>query len=175
MEQVILVDQQDNQIGLMEKLKAHQEGLLHRAFSVLIFNDNREMLIHQRDKNKYHCGGLWTNACCSHPREGESVKKAAQRRLMEEMGFTTDVEFVESFIYKAEFENGLTEHEFDHLFVGIYNDNPTPNPKEVQDWKYISIEKLKKEINQNPGHYSAWFKTIMNNHLQHAIKKLTHV
>ena len=175
MENVVLVDKSDQPVGLMEKIQAHKEGKLHRAFSVLIFNDKGEMLIHKREKNKYHCGGLWTNACCSHPRENESPEEAAKRRLKEEMGFTTNVEFVDSFIYKAEFENGLTEHEFDHLFIGKFNSNPKPNPSEVEDWKYVSIEKLQKDINEKPENFTAWFITIVNEHLNNALKKLSHV
>ena len=175
MEQVVLVDENDSEVGLMEKLQAHEEGRLHRAFSVLIFNDKNEMLIHKREKNKYHCGGLWTNACCSHPRQNESPEAAAKRRLQEEMGFTTDVNFIASFVYKAEFENGLTEHEFDHLFIGIFNDEPNPNPKEVEDWKFIALDELVKDVNKHPNKYTAWFITIIKEQLSNALKKLNHV
>jgi isopentenyl-diphosphate delta-isomerase len=175
MEEVVLVDESDQEIGLMEKIQAHKEGRLHRAFSVLVFNDKGEMLIHKRDSNKYHCGGLWTNACCSHPRKNEIPEEAAKRRLQEEMGFTIPVQFVDSFVYKASFENGLTEYEFDHLFVGRYSKAPQPNKSEVEDWKYISIEELKIDIKSNPHKYTAWFITIVNEHLNNALKKLKDV
>lgn len=165
MEYVVLVDENDAQIGLMEKREAHEKGLLHRAFSVLIFNDKGEMLIHQRATDKYHCGGLWTNACCSHPREGESVTDAAERRLQEEMGFSVKTFQTHEFIYKAKFSNGLTEHEYDYVLIGIYNETPKPNPKEVQDFKYISLEALNKEINTSADKFTPWFKIIIEEHL----------
>ena len=133
------------------------------------------MLIHKRERNKYHCGGLWTNACCSHPRQNETPKEAAERRLNEEMGFTTQVSFVDAFTYKAEFENGLVEHEYDHLFLGRYNSNPNPNPKEVEDWKYIKVEELIEDVNKNPQNYTAWFIKIINEHLSNVLIKLNHV
>ena len=170
-EKVIVVNTFDEPIGLMEKLEAHQKGVLHRAFSVLIFNTKGEMLIHQRAKDKYHCGGLWTNACCSHPREHETLIEAANRRLQEEMGFQTPLTKMGSFIYKAEFKNGLTEHEFDHLFVGEFNENPSPNPDEVMDWKYISLADLKNEIQKNPEDFTFWFKEIMNHHLDKVLNQ----
>jgi isopentenyl-diphosphate delta-isomerase len=175
MENVILVDEKDNEIGLMEKIQAHKEGRLHRAFSVLIFNKNQEMLIHKRNRHKYHCGGLWTNACCSHPRVNENTKDAAKRRLVEEMGFTTELVYVDNFTYKASFDNGLTEYEYDHMFVGEYNGAPQPNPSEVEDWKYIKIEDLKKDIERSPEHYTPWFITIINDHLSSTINKLNYV
>jgi isopentenyl-diphosphate delta-isomerase len=175
MEQVVLVDENDREVGLMEKHQAHVEGRLHRAFSVLVFNDKNEMLIHKREKNKYHCGGLWTNACCSHPRQNETPADAAKRRLHEEMGFTTDVHFIASFVYKAAFDNGLTEYEFDHLFIGKYNKDPKPNPNEVEDWKYIQIEELVEDVQVHPQKYTAWFITIVKEHLSNALKELNHV
>ena len=123
-EEVILVNEADEQIGVMEKMEAHEKGLLHRAFSVFIFNDKGEMLLQQRALNKYHSGGLWTNACCSHPRPGEDTLQAAKRRLMEEMGIETSLTLKNSFTYKTAFENGLTEHEFDHIFIGTFNQEP---------------------------------------------------
>ena len=141
--QVILVDQQDNPTGSCEKLEAHQKGLLHRAFSVFIFNKKGEMLLQQRAVNKYHSGGLWTNACCSHPAEGEDTIAAAHRRLLEEMGFDTPVEKVFDFVYKADFDNGLTEYEFDHVFVGEYSGAINFNKEEV-----IEIIDDKKAINE---------------------------
>lgn len=175
MENVILVDDKDNEIGVMEKIQAHKEGRLHRAFSVLIFNEKQEMLIHKRDSQKYHCGGLWTNACCSHPRLQEKTEDAAKRRLTEEMGFTTELTYVCNFVYKAGFDNGLTEHEFDHIYVGEYNNIPHPNPLEVEDWKYIKIEDLIQDVKTNKNKYTPWFVTIVNEHLNNALKKLRYV
>jgi isopentenyl-diphosphate delta-isomerase len=165
-QEVVLVDEQDRPLGTMEKIKAHEEGVLHRAFSVIIFNSRGEMLIHQRASDKYHCGGLWTNACCSHPRIDETPEEAAKRRLKEEMGFTTDIDYLGSFIYKVDFENGLTEHEYDHMFCGYYDGQPQPNPEEVQDWKYISVNELLNDIERNPENYTFWFKDIVNKRLE---------
>ncbi|MGB0933946.1 MAG: isopentenyl-diphosphate Delta-isomerase [Lishizhenia sp.] len=173
MEFVVLVDENDQQIGKMEKLEAHQKGLLHRAFSVLIFNDKGEMLIHQRAADKYHCGGLWTNACCSHPRENEKITDAAERRLEEEMGFSVKTFPMNHFIYKADFENGLIEHEFDHILTGIYNQIPTPNPDEVMDCKYMPLADLEKDIKMFPEKYTPWFKIIIQEHLQNITIKNT--
>lgn len=170
LEEVILVDEKDQPIGLMEKQQAHVEGHLHRAFSVLVFNNKGEMLIHQRALDKYHCGGLWSNACCSHPREHETVMEAAQRRLQEEMGFTTSMEHIDSFIYKVSFENGLTEHEYDHILVAHYNADPVPNPNEVADWKYLPVEEIKSDINTNPEKYTFWFQELINTHLNKILK-----
>lgn len=158
---VILVDTEDNAIGEMEKMEAHEKGVLHRAFSVLIFDKQGNMLLQKRAKSKYHSGGLWTNACCSHPLPNELSEKAAKRRLMEEMGIDADPSFVFKFIYKAELDNNLTEHEYDHVFTTIYSEEPKVNPEEVEDWKYVSIEELKNDINENPEHYTAWFKIIL--------------
>ncbi|MDP4845544.1 MAG: isopentenyl-diphosphate Delta-isomerase, partial [Salibacteraceae bacterium] len=146
MEKVILVNENDQAIGTMEKMEAHEKALLHRAFSVFIFNSKNEMLIHQRAFSKYHSGGLWTNACCSHPRENETAEQAAHRRLEEEMGFDCDINHQFSFVYKAELDQGLTEHEFDHVFTGIYESEIKPNPEEVAAFKYISISDLKKDL-----------------------------
>lgn len=170
MEEVILVNEKDEPIGLMEKILAHQEGRLHRAFSVLIFNEKNELLIHQRAKDKYHCGGLWTNACCSHPREHETTLDAALRRIDEEMGFSCSLFHVDEFIYKAEFDNGLTEYEYDHIFIGYYNDNPVPNPLEVHDWKYVNITMLEKDMALHPHNYTPWFKDIIQNRLENILK-----
>lgn len=158
---VILVDTDDNEIGQMEKMEAHKKGLLHRAFSVLIFNDKGEMLIQRRALSKYHSGGLWTNACCSHPKPAESATAGAKRRLVEEMGIEADPEFMFKFIYKAELDNSLTEHEYDHVFTANYNEGPIANPEEVEDWKYIKLEDLKKDIEDHPEIYTVWFKIIM--------------
>jgi len=158
---VILVDEKDNAIGRMEKLMAHEKGLLHRAFSIFIFNDKGELLLQKRNELKYHSGGLWTNTCCSHPKPEEMLKEGAITRLKEEMGVETDITFGFSFIYKAEFENGLTEFEFDHVFVGIFNGIPEINPDEVSDWKYASIETIKAEISSTPESYTEWFKIAL--------------
>ena len=162
MEQVILVNSDDEQIGLMEKIEAHKKGLLHRAFSVFIFNDNDDILIHQRADNKYHSGGLWTNACCSHPREGERIEDAGSRRLQEEMGFTCAVEKQFSFIYEANLDNEMTEYEFDHVLFGRFNAQPNPNPMEVQNWKYVSINELETDLELHPENYTIWFKLVFN-------------
>ena len=157
MEQVILVDENDNEIGLMEKMLAHRQGTLHRAFSIFIFNDKGEMLLQQRATNKYHSGGLWTNACCSHPKPGEAVKDAALRRLKEELGFETSIEELFHFTYNTSFDNGLTEHEYDHVFSGIYNGNIEFNTTEVQDFCYRSIEEIESSLQSHPQKFTAWF------------------
>ena len=161
-EMVILVDKNDNQLGLIEKIEAHEKAVLHRAFSVFILNDDHELLIQKRALNKYHSPGLWTNTCCSHPRDGETIKKAGIRRLSEEMGFETDLKVLLSFIYKAEFDNGLFEHEYDYVLVGYYNQNPIINENEVCDWKWINLDFLKEDIKINPSNYTVWFKIIFN-------------
>jgi isopentenyl-diphosphate Delta-isomerase len=158
---VVLVDEHDSSIGSMEKLEAHQKGVLHRAFSVFVFNDENKLLIHRRASGKYHSAGLWTNTCCSHPRPGESNLEAATRRLHEEMGFTCDLHKVNSFIYRAEFENGLIEHELDHICIGHYNEDPIPNPEEVAEWKYISISELQEEMQREPSKYTVWFQLAL--------------
>lgn len=157
MEFVVLVDEQDNAIGTMEKQQAHVEGVLHRAFSIFIFNSEKKLLLQKRASSKYHCGGLWTNTCCSHPRENETVLDAANRRLEEEMGMSCNLQSIFSFVYKAEFENGLTEHEFDHVFFGESNQTPTLNLEEVEDFRYVGMEELQIEINENPAHFTPWF------------------
>lgn len=166
-EQVILVDKNDQQIGTMEKIEAHEKGLLHRAFSVFVYNDKNELMLQQRAFSKYHTPGLWTNTCCSHQREGESNIEAGKRRLQEEMGFTTELKETISFIYKAPFENGLTEHEFDYILVGRYNQNPNPNPDEVANWKWVKLDDIKKDIQDNPSSYTEWFKIIFEKHYNH--------
>jgi isopentenyl-diphosphate delta-isomerase len=157
-ELLILVDENDNEIGSMNKLAVHQSGVLHRAFSIFIFNKNGEILLQQRADLKYHSAGLWSNTCCSHPLKGEQMNDAVSRRLKEEMGLecTTQLQF--SFIYKAKLENGLTEHELDHVFFGQSDDLPLPDHAEVKDWKYIHPEKLKEEISFAPKKYSEWLK-----------------
>ncbi|CAL2085423.1 Isopentenyl-diphosphate Delta-isomerase 2 [Tenacibaculum sp. 190524A02b] len=159
-EQVILVDEQDNPIGLMEKIEAHEKALLHRAFSVFTFNDKGELLLQQRAAHKYHSPLLWTNTCCSHQRDGETNIDAGKRRLQEEMGFVCELEEVFSFIYKAPFDNGLTEHELDHVMVGRFNDSPVINKEEVEAYKWMSLEAVKEDIAQQPDLYTEWFKII---------------
>ena len=155
-EHVILVDQEDHQKGTMEKMEAHLFGVLHRAFSIFIFNSKDELLLQQRALNKYHSAGLWTNTCCSHPKPGEDTLDAAHRRLMEEMGMTCHLDYGFHFTYKASFSNNLTEHEYDHVFFGQSDVLPQPNPAEVAAFKYISIAALKDDLNKKPEQYSAW-------------------
>lgn len=155
---VVLVDRKDNAIGEMEKLLAHQQGELHRAFSVFIFNDKGELLLQQRASNKYHGGGLWTNTCCSHPQLGEDIRMSAIERLHYEMGLKCDLKLVYSFIYKEPVENNLIEHELDYVFVGQTNQNPVLNKDEVQDYKWMNPTEILSDINENPSHYTVWFK-----------------
>ena len=154
---VILVNEQDEPIGLMEKMEAHEKGVLHRAFSILIFNSNGEMLLQQRALSKYHSPGLWTNACCSHPRDGETVLEAANRRLSEEMGMQTDLTILTHFIYKADFDNGLTEHELDYVLRGITNDSPLINQEEVHDYRWINTADLSQWVKSTPSDFTVWF------------------
>ena len=157
-EQVILVNEQDEQTGTMEKMEAHRKALLHRAFSVFIFNGKGEMLLQQRAMSKYHSPGLWTNTCCSHPRPGESVETAAVRRLKEEMGFETTLKKIFDFIYRAAFDNGLTEYEFDHVYTGIYTGGDLhPDKQEVADYCFRSVEDIQNDLDSHPGKYSRWF------------------
>lgn len=161
-EQVILVNENDEQIGTMPKMEAHEKAVLHRAFSVFIFNDNHELMLQQRAKHKYHSPLLWTNTCCSHQRVGETNIEAGKRRLQEEMGFSVDLKETTSFIYKAPFDNGLTEHEFDHVMVGYYNGEPIINPEEVESWKWMTLEAIKVDMTLHPQNYTAWFKIIFD-------------
>lgn len=158
---VILVDERDKEIGVMAKMEAHEKGALHRAFSIFIFNDKNEMLIHQRAKGKYHNGGLWTNACCSHPLPGESVIDAANRRLKDEMGFNTKLEHIFEFTYTAQFENGLTENEFDHVFIGNHSGAIYPDPEEVSDYSYVAISQIRKMVEKEPNVFTVWFKLAL--------------
>jgi isopentenyl-diphosphate delta-isomerase len=154
---VILVNESDEAIGTMEKMEAHRQGLLHRAFSVFIFNNKGEMLLQQRADHKYHSAGLWTNACCSHPFPGEDILTASSRRLKEELGFTVPLDNIFSFIYKTAFENGLTEHEFDHVLTGIYDGEINPEAQEVKDVAYKSVERIEEELKNEPLKYTTWF------------------
>jgi isopentenyl-diphosphate Delta-isomerase len=155
---VILVDEKDQPIGTMEKMEVHQKALLHRAFSVFIFNDRGEMLLQKRAANKYHSAGLWTNACCSHPSPGTGTLQAARERLQEEMGFSTMLEKVFDFIYKAAYDNGLTEYEFDHVLVGTYVGEIIPNPDEVADFCFKPLAEIKDSLQSHSNKYTAWFK-----------------
>lgn len=154
---MILVNSFDEEMGTMEKMEAHEKGLLHRAFSIVIFNKNQHMLLQRRAATKYHSANLWTNACCSHPRPGELTEHAATRRLYEELGFTTDLLKIFDFKYKAPFDNGLTEHEFDHVFAGSYNGSINPNATEVQDFCFVSMDDLAVDLQSHPEKYTAWF------------------
>jgi len=160
MQEVILVDEYDKEIGRMEKLRAHQEGVLHRAFSIFIFNREGKLLLQRRALNKYHSGGLWTNTCCSHPAPGEDLLSAAKHRLLNEMGFETDLRFLFSFTYKAAFPNGLIEHELDHVFVGEYNGDFQLNPEEAMDYKWLSYHEVNKSVKDSAQDYTAWFLKI---------------
>ena len=162
MEHVILVDPNDNAIGSMEKLEAHQKGLLHRAFSVILFNDRGETLLQKRAAGKYHSAGLWTNTCCSHPQPGERVEDAARRRLFEEMGIELQPEFAYSFIYKTPLDHDLVEHELDHVFIGTFNGSPDINPDEVDEWKFMPIAELRTDMQLHPDAYTYWFKRIVD-------------
>lgn len=171
MERVVLVDEQDNETGLMEKQQAHIEGKLHRAISVFVFNTKHELLLQQRAGGKYHSALQWTNTCCSHPRSGEDVGTAAARRLMEEMGISCTLTPAFTFVYRAELGNGLTEHEFDHVFTGICDDPPVPDNEEVADWKYIAADELQRSIAANPGKYTPWFRLCVDNHFDSLFTK----
>jgi len=166
-EQVILVNEKDEQIGLMPKMEAHEKAVLHRAFSVFIFNDSNELMLQQRALSKYHSPGLWTNTCCSHQRNGETNIEAGRRRLIEEMGFETELKETTSFIYKAPFDNGLTEHELDHIMVGYYNGEPNINLDEVESWKWMDLEEVKVDIALYSDNYTAWFKIIFDKFYEH--------
>lgn len=160
-ENVILVDEHDRKVGLMEKLEAHREGLLHRCFSIVIRNARGELLIHRRALDKYHCGGLWTNACCSHQRDGESTLDAAHRRLKEEMGFDCPLEERFSFVYRASFDNGLTEHEYDHVLLGTYDGPVAPDPVEAAGYAWVSLADIRADLASHPDRYTVWFVRIL--------------
>ncbi|MBL3657460.1 isopentenyl-diphosphate Delta-isomerase [Fulvivirga sediminis] len=161
MDKVVLVDQNDHELGTMEKIETHRKGLLHRAFSLFVFNSQNQLLIQKRAAHKYHSPGLWTNTCCSHPRKGETITDAARRRIFEEMGITTDSEFIYKFIYKADLEGEMIEHELDHVLVGYTDDTPNPNPEEVESYLYDSMENIQQKIKAAPEEYTYWFKIIM--------------
>ncbi len=158
MEKVILVDENDKPIGTMEKMEAHEKGILHRAFSVFVFNEKNELMLQQRAFSKYHSPGLWTNTCCSHPREGEKTLDAAHRRMIEEMGFDCGFEEAFDFIYNSDVGQGLTEHELDHVFIGHSNQRPKTNPEEVNDWKYMPMDSIRAEMKSSPENFTVWFR-----------------
>ncbi|WP_111708624.1 isopentenyl-diphosphate Delta-isomerase [Lutibacter citreus] len=165
-EKVILVNENDEQIGLMPKMEAHEKAMLHRAFSVFVFNNKNELMLQQRAGDKYHSPLLWTNTCCSHQRDGESNLEAGKRRLQEEMGFVCELEEKTSFIYKAPFDNGLTEHELDHVMVGFYNENPIINRDEVESFKWMTLKAVKNDIENKPEIYTEWFKIIFDKYYE---------
>ena len=169
-EKVVLVDRNDNPMGLMSKLEAHEKGVLHRAFSVFILNKKGQLMLQRRALDKYHSPGLWTNTCCSHPRESEGNIEAGVRRLKEEMGFTTPLKSMFSFIYKSKFDNGLTEHEFDHVLLGYYDKQPFINTIEVSEWKWMSLDKIILEIKNKPEDFTVWFKIIFERFYNHIHK-----
>ena len=161
MEQVILVDEFDNAVGTMEKMEAHRKGVLHRAFSVLVFNSKGELLLQKRAATKYHSGGLWTNTCCSHPSPAEPIDDAVHRRLQYEMGIDVRSAFAFKFTYRAALDHGLVEHELDHVFTATFDGEPNVNPEEVDDWKYEALEKVRAELKSAPTRYTAWLKYIL--------------
>ncbi len=164
---VVLVNEQDEEVGLQEKFLAHKEGVLHRAFSIFLFNSQKEMLLHKRAKEKYHCPGLWTNACCSHPRKGETVEVAAHRRMKEELGFDCSLKKGFTFMYRVGLPNGLIEHEFDHVFIGTYDGAiNTYNPEEIEECRWITFEALQREIKANPNHFTPWFLIALQYYLK---------
>ena len=161
-QKVILVDKSNRKIGIGEKMKVHQKGLLHRAFSIFVFNSKRELLIQQRAKSKYHCGRMWANTCCSHPKPNETYSQATHRRLKQEMGFDCKLKKLFCFVYRKEFENGLIENEYDCVFIGKFDGTPKPNKKEVMNYKWISVKDLKKDIKKNPNKYTIWLKIALD-------------
>jgi isopentenyl-diphosphate delta-isomerase len=159
-ERVILVDSSNQELGTMEKMEAHKKGLLHRAFSIFIFNSHGDMLLQQRAREKYHCGGLWTNAVCSHPRPGERIEDALARKMDQEMGFFAEVSKVFEFKYRADLSNGLVEHEYDEVFFGVYDGPFAPNPEEVQAYEFVSLAQIRASLNANPELFTPWFRLL---------------
>ena len=164
---IILVNQNDNSIGVKEKLQVHIDGDLHRAFSVFIFNDKKQLLLQKRSNKKYHSPNLWTNTCCSHPTKDEDLVTQARNRLNSEMGFNTELKEMFTFAYTANVGNNLIENEYDHVFFGISNVNPKPNTNEVSDWKWIDLNKLNQDINNNPKKYTPWLRVCMDSVIKH--------
>jgi isopentenyl-diphosphate delta-isomerase len=171
MEEVVLVNEFDEQIGIMEKMEAHEKALLHRAFSICVFNNNNELLLQQRAEEKYHSGGLWTNTCCSHPRPGETLLAAGHRRLLEEMGFDCELNPAFHFVYQAVLDKGLTEHELDHVIIGKYEGEPLPNPDEVMNYKWMSLEQITVDMKTNPYEYTEWFKICFQELAEYMLQK----
>jgi isopentenyl-diphosphate delta-isomerase len=165
---VILVDKSDKEIGREEKHLAHKKGLLHRAFSVFIFNSKGDILLQKRNIEKYHSGGLWTNTCCSHPRPGKVLVEEAKERLNEEMGIVSDLEEIFSFTYKVKFSSGIYENEFDHVFFGKSDSIPKPDPSEASEWKWISLKKLNENMQKRPGEYTEWLKICIDDVIKHS-------
>jgi isopentenyl-diphosphate Delta-isomerase len=169
-EYVILVNNNDQSLGTMEKMEAHEKGVMHRAFSVFVFNTRGEMLLQKRAEEKYHSAGLWSNTACSHPRTDEKTRDAAHRRLREEMGFDCDLEEAFSFIYKAHVGEGLIEHEYDHVFLGHSDEKPDPDPNEVSDWKYVDLDWLMEDVDNHPDEYTVWFRIAVKELKKHLSK-----
>lgn len=169
LEQVILVDEGDRQVGVAEKMQAHREGMLHRAFSIFVTNSNGQLLLQKRAKSKYHSGGLWTNTCCSHPRPSETTAIAASRRLQEEMGFHCDLREIFSFTYQAQLDNELTEYEFDHVFTGRFDGEPQINPEEAEDWKWIDLDDLQADLQVHPDLYTYWLRSCFGKFMDYII------
>ena len=169
---VVLVDEKNNETGIAGKLEAHRKGLLHRAFSVFVFNSRGELMLQKRAATKYHSGGLWSNTCCSHPKPGELTAMAAHRRLKEEMGFNCELHESFDFIYKAELDNDLIEHEYDHVYIGHCDSSPQLNPQEVEDWKWISLAELDADLKANPQNYTTWLKIVFDR-IQDHLKRLS--
>lgn len=159
-EEVILVNEDDEVLGTMPKMEAHEKAVLHRAFSVFVLNGEGQLMLQQRAADKYHSPLLWTNTCCSHQRMGETNIEAGRRRLREEMGFETDLKDLFSFIYRAPFDNGLTEHELDHVLLGNYSGEPRINPEEVASWKWMGLEEVRDDLQAHPANYTAWFRIV---------------
>ncbi len=173
-EHVILVNEYDEELGVMEKHEAHRQGLLHRAFSAFVFNNNGELLLQRRAFGKYHSEGLWTNTCCSHPNYGESILDAGKRRLKEEMGFETTLTPGFKFVYKAELDNGFTEYELDHVLIGISDETPHLNTSEAMSFRWMNLSEVKKEVDKHPGQFTAWFKIILEDHYEKLLSSVTH-
>lgn len=161
-EQLILVDKNDRVLGEGDKIEVHREGALHRAFSIFVFDDHNRLLLQKRAQTKYHSGGLWSNTCCGHPRPGEDTLAAAHRRLQEEMNFDCHLRKAFAFLYRVELDNDLVEHEYDHVFFGKYNGNPKPDAEEAEDWKWIELEEVKRELSENPERFSYWLREALD-------------
>jgi isopentenyl-diphosphate Delta-isomerase len=160
-EQLVLVDKHGRELGVGEKLKTHIEGTLHRAFSIFVFDDTGRLLLQKRAQTKYHSGGLWSNTCCGHPRPGEQTFSAAKRRLREEMNFECEMHEFFTFRYRAKLPNNLIENEYDHVFVGKFNGSPAPDITEVEDWKWMSLPELTKNLRKKPSEYSYWLREAL--------------